>query len=202
MEKKYRKNEQIRGVMRVMLIGEDGSKPQVIPFDMALRQAYEKELDLVEIGPNQSPPVVKIMDYGAYLYHENKKLHENSKRNKEHEVKEVRLRPVTDDGDFLTKSKQIAGFLDKGHKVRVAVRFKGRELANVESGFKIVERLLSSLKEHASIDAAPKMDGKQILCILAPVVKKPKPKEAQSKDEDGLAKEGASTHKKVLTEMA
>lgn len=178
-----------------MLIGEDGNKPQVIPFDMALRQAYDKELDLVEIGPNQSPPVVKIMDYGAYLYHENKKFHENSKRNKEHEVKEVRLRPVTDDGDFLTKSKQIAGFLDKGHKVRVAVRFKGRELANLESGFKIIERLLASLKEHASIEAAAKMDGKQILCILAPMVKKLKPKDASSK-------EGEATNKNVLTEVA
>ncbi len=183
MDKRYRKNEQIRGVSRVMLVGQAGEKPQVLPFDVALRLAYDKELDLVEIGPNQVPPVVKVMDYGAFLYHENKKAQENAKKNKELEVKEVRFRPVTDDGDLHTKIRQITGFLEKGHKVRLSIKFKGREFANVDAGFKMVERVLESVKAVSLVESPAKMDGKQLLCILAPSGKKSAVKEMVAESE-------------------
>lgn len=201
MDKKYRKNEQIRGVSRVMLIGSEGVKPEIMLFDTALRMAYDKEMDLVEIGPNQNPPVVKIMDYGAFLYHESKKAQENAKKNKELEVKEIRFRPVTDDGDFQTKSKQIAQFLEKGHKVRVAVRFKGREFANVDAGFKMMERLVSMLQEEAQVETAAKMDGKQMLCILAPNKRKASMGSISKKDdlaEKSVVSEPSSVQSNVL----
>lgn len=173
MEKRLRKNEQITRVAQVMLV-EDDAKPEVISFEAAMERAVERSLDLVEIGPNQVPPVCKIMDFGAHLYQEAKKLSQSQKKGREQEVKEMRFRPATDDGDFNTKSKQLKGFLEKGHKVKVTIRFKGREIAHAQMGFEMIQRVSQMVEEAGQLESPAKMEGRQLVTMFAPAKGKKK----------------------------
>ena len=179
MEKRFRKNEQITRVAQVMLV-EEGQKPQVMGLEQALSLAYERELDLVEIGPNQSPPVCKIMDFGAHLYQESKKLAQSQKKGREQEVKEMRFRPATDEGDFNTKSKQLRAFLEKGHKVKVTIRFRGREIAHSRIGFEMIQRVSQVVEEAGQLESPAKMEGRQLVTIFAPSKGKRKEQTAQA----------------------
>lgn len=181
MEKRFRKNEQIwvRGG-RVMLVG--GDKPEVVSIGEAKARAEEQDLDLVEIGPNQDPPVCKIMDYGAFLYHEAKKQQEQQRGAKQRELKEMRLSPRTDDGDFETKARQMLGFLEHGHKVKVSMRFRGREITHPELGLQMFNKLAQELAVAGQMETAPKMEGRQMMALFSPIKKTaaPKAKEATS----------------------
>ena len=154
-----------------MLVQGEG-KPILVRTSEALSSAYDQSLDLVEIAVNNGLPVCKVMDYGAHLYHESKKQQENAKRNREQEVKEMRFRPVTDDADFETKVRQMSSFLEKGHKVKVAIRFKGREIAHAEAGFQMMGKIVETLTEHAKADVQNKIDGRQIVALFSPLQKK------------------------------
>lgn len=175
MEKKHLRNEQIEATS-VLLIGSDGKPHGSIPIENALQMAEEDGLDLVEMSSNGAQSVCKIMDYGSFLYHENKKKHDSQVKNKGHDIKEMRFRPVTDDGDFQTKVRQIIGFLQKGHPVKVAIRFKGREISNMRSGFEMLEKITQSVSECGQNDSPARAEGKQVVGMFLPSKKKAGPK--------------------------
>lgn len=138
----------------------------VISTDQALAKAREIDLDLVEVAPNEKPPVCRIMDFGKYKYHLNKKQH---KQHTHHaKIKEIRLRPKTGEHDIETKIKQAAGFLEHKDKVVVKVMFRGRELAHVEEGRRVMNDVLVKLAEWSKVEDPPKQMGKQIIATLAP----------------------------------
>lgn len=129
--------------------------------------ADDAGMDLVEIAPNANPPVCKIMDYGKYLYGESKKKQEAKKKQKQITVKEVKFRPVTDIGDYTVKVNRISQFLEEGNKVKVTMRFRGREMAFPELGMDMLKRVASDLEELSDIEAHPKMEGRQMVMVLA-----------------------------------
>lgn len=159
-----RLNQQIR-VSRVRLIDADGSQAGIVSREEALRRAEEAELDLVEISPNAEPPVCRIMDYGKYLFEQTKK----HKKQKQIHVKEVKFRPVTEEGDYQVKVRNIKRFLANGDKAKVTLRFKGREIAHQEIGLELLKRVLADLELEAVIEQPPKPEGRQqMIMILAP----------------------------------
>ena len=141
--------------------------------DMGVKEgllvAKRASLDLVEVSPQAKIPVCRLMDYGRYRFKHQKK--NNQKRQSKTKVKEIKLRPVTDVGDYAIKLARAVSFLQAGHKVKVTLRFRGREMAHQEIGFGMVQKLLQDLVEHATVDQAPKMEGKQIHMLLTPVKK-------------------------------
>ena len=170
MEKRqHRRNEQITGAS-VLLI-KDGGKPEPTALREALAWAWDRELDLVEIAVNNGMSVCKAMDYGAFKYHESKRQQENSKKNRDCEIKEMRFRPVTDEGDFQTKLRQMSGFLEKGHKVKVAIRFKGREVTHANIGFEMMGKIAASLSEIAKAEYREKLEGRQLVGMFSPLAK-------------------------------
>lgn len=140
----------------------------VVSSREALHIAQEAELDLVEIVPNAAPPVCRVMDYGKYLFEENKKRHAARKKQKQIQVKEVKFRPGTEEGDYQVKLRNLIRFLDEGDKAKVTIRFRGRELMHQELGLKIVQRLETDLAEHGVVEQHPKMEGRQLVMVLAP----------------------------------
>lgn len=134
----------------------------------AIAKAEEAALDLVEISPNADPPVCKIMDYGKYLYQKDKAAHAAKKKQKQVQVKEIKFRPSTDDGDFMTKLRQIKLFFEEGDKVKIVVRFRGREMAHQELGMQMIERLKGELNELAVIEQHARMEGRQSVMVMAP----------------------------------
>ncbi len=144
----------------------------VVNRQEALRRAAEVRLDLVEVSPNAEPPVCKILDYGKYKYEQQKKKVEAKKNQKVIEVKEIQMRPVIDENDFQVKLKAIHRFLSEGNKVKVAIRFRGREITHQELGMEVVNRVKDSVAETAKVDQAPKLEGRQILMVLSPSVTK------------------------------
>ncbi len=130
--------------------------------------AEEAELDLVEIAPNAEPPVCKIMDYGKYLYGQSKKKQEAKKKQKQISVKEVKFRPVTDIGDYKVKVNRLTEFLNDGNKTKVTMRFRGREMAFPEQGMDMLKRVAVDLEEISDIEQHPKMEGRQMVMVLAP----------------------------------
>jgi translation initiation factor IF-3 len=153
--------------------------------------AEEAELDLVEIAPTAQPPVCRIMDYGKFKYRESKKRHEAKLKQKQIIVKEVKFRPGTDEGDYKIKLRNLIRFLEEGDKTKVTLRFRGRELAHQEFGIRLLERVRGDLAEHGVVEQWPKMEGRQLVMVLAPKVKpvpaKAKPKAAA----DGSSKQAA-----------
>lgn len=143
---------------------------------VSLREAREKaeeaELDLVEIVPNSDPPVVKIMDYGKFCYQKSKQKAVAKKKQKQIKVKEIKFRPSTDKADYEVKLRNIKGFLEEGDKVRIVVFFRGREMAYAELGKKLLERIKQDLEEFAKIEAFPKLEGKQLVMVVVPALKK------------------------------
>ncbi len=132
----------------------------------AVAKAEEEGLELVEISPNAEPPVCKIMDYGKYLYQKDKAQHAAKRKQKIIQVKEIKFRPTTEDGDYNTKLRQIRGFLEDGDKVKITIRFRGRELAHQELGMQLMERLRTDVDELGSVEQFPKMEGKQAVMVM------------------------------------
>ncbi len=140
----------------------------ILTIDDALRKADEFGLDLVELQPNAEPPVVKILDYGKYKYQAQKRASEARKKQKVIDVKEIKLRPNIDSHDYEVKMRSVRKFLESGDKVKITLRFRGREMAHVELGSQLLERVREDIEEEAKIESLPKMEGRQMIMVLAP----------------------------------
>jgi translation initiation factor IF-3 len=163
-----RANRDIRGVRDVQLIDQDGQNRGILPFLEALKIAEDNGLDLVEIAPNSEPPVCKILDHGRFRFLEQKKQAEARKRQKTVEVKEIKLRPGIDKHDYDVKMKAVQRFFEEGDKVKVTLRFRGREMAHQDLGLKLLERVKAETAELAKVESEPQLEGRQMIMILAP----------------------------------
>lgn len=152
----------------VRVIGADGEQCGIIDTRDALRMAENADMDLVEISPTANPPVCRVMDYGKYLFEQSKKLAEAKKKQKKTQVKEIKFRPTTEDGDYQVKLRNLTKFLDNGDKVKVTLRFRGREMAHQELGMRLLERLVSDTEDFAIVEQHAKREGRQLLMVLAP----------------------------------
>jgi translation initiation factor IF-3 len=150
------------------VVGPDGEQLGVLPIEQALARAQELGMDLVEISPTARPPVCKIMDYGRFKYTEKKKQNEAKKKQVVVQLKEVKLRPRTEEHDYDVKVRKIREFLQEANKARVTVMFRGRELSHRELGQKVLQEVIEDTKEYAVIESAPRMEGRQMFMILAP----------------------------------
>lgn len=166
-EKGNRRNHEIR-VPRVRVIGADGEQVGVLSRDDALRMAEEVELDLVEIQPNADPPVCRIMDFGKFKFEAQKKAHAAKKKQKQIEIKELKFRPTTDIGDYTIKLRNLKRFLTEGDKVKIVIRFKGREMAHTELGTAMARRIEADIVEDAIIEQFPRFEGRQMVMMVAP----------------------------------
>jgi translation initiation factor IF-3 len=160
-------NAQI-SVPSVRLVKEDGTMVGVKPTREALQMAADAGLDLVEVSPNADPPVCKILDFGKYKYQEQKKKNEARKKQKVIEVKEIKLRPTTDEHDYEVKMRSVTRFLEEGDKVKVTLRFRGREMVHQELGAQVLERVRAEFDAKAKVEQFPRLEGKQMVMILAP----------------------------------
>jgi translation initiation factor IF-3 len=155
-------------VMRVRLVDERGRMVGIVGRNDALDMAADAGLDLVEIAPNADPPVCKILDFGKYKYEEQKKKNEARKKQKIIEVKEIKLRPSIDDHDYAVKMRSMNKFIEEGDKVKVTMRFRGRELAHQELGMNVLIRVRDDLEAIAKIEQMPRMEGRQMTMVVAP----------------------------------
>jgi translation initiation factor IF-3 len=155
----------------IRLIGADGENVGVVTPARAMDLAAEAELDLVEISPNATPPVCKIMDYGKFKYETQKKEAEARKKQKVIEVNEVKFRPGTDTHDYDVKMRNVLKFLEKGDKVKVTLRFRGREMAHQDLGRQLLERIAGDITEIGKVDNMPKMEGRQMVMMISPLAK-------------------------------
>jgi translation initiation factor IF-3 len=155
-------------VPTVRLVKEDGTMVGVTPTREALRMAEEVGLDLVEISPNADPPVCKILDFGKYKYEIQKKKNEARKKQKVIEVKEIKLRPGIDDHDYDVKMRSVVRFLEEGDKVKVTMRFRGREMVHQELGMKVLDRVRTEMDTRAKVEQFPRLEGRQMVMVLAP----------------------------------
>jgi len=155
-------------VPEVRVIGADGEQLGIISIAAANKAAEEAELDLVEIAPQAVPPVCRIMDYGKFKYREAKKQHEARLKLKQIQVKEVKFRPGTDEGDYQIKLRNLIRFLGEGDKAKITLRFRGREMAHQEFGVRLLERIRSDLETHCVVESWPRMEGRQMVMLLAP----------------------------------
>ncbi|MCA3278047.1 MAG: translation initiation factor IF-3 [Roseomonas sp.] len=160
-------NDEIR-VPQVRLIDDAGEMIGVMSAREALIRAYDVGLDLVEISPNAVPPVCKILDYGKYKYEQQKKANEARKKQKVVEIKEIKVRPNIDDHDYDVKMKQMKNFIGEGDKVKVTLRFRGREMAHQELGVKVLERIRGDLIELVKVEQMPKLENRQMVMVVAP----------------------------------
>ncbi|MBR2106651.1 MAG: translation initiation factor IF-3, partial [Treponema sp.] len=152
----------------VRLIDDEGNQLGIVPTQEALRMAKDKDLDLVEVSPNANPPVCKILDFGKYRFEQEKKLRESKKNQKVLKLKEIRMQPKIGSGDLDTKAKHVQEFLNEGDKVKITVRFRGRELAHTELGFDVLNEVLKRLTSAYNIDKPAKMDGKMMSITISP----------------------------------
>ncbi|MDH3580608.1 MAG: translation initiation factor IF-3 [Hyphomicrobiales bacterium] len=152
----------------IRVVGDDGEMLGVMSVDQALAKAEEIGLDLVEISPNSDPPVCKILDYGKFKYQAQKKANEARKKQKIIEVKEIKMRPSIERHDYDVKMRAINKFLDEGDKVKVTIRFRGREFLHQELGMQMLQRVRDEIEEKAKVEAVPKMEGRQMVMVVAP----------------------------------
>ncbi|MBD5399180.1 MAG: translation initiation factor IF-3 [Treponema sp.] len=164
--KGQRVNEMIR-VREVRLIDDEGNQRGIVPTLEALKMARELDLDLVEVSPNANPPVCKILDYGKFRFEQEKKLRESRKNQKVLKLKEIRMQPKIGSGDLDTKAKHVQEFLDEGCKVKVTIRFRGRELAHTELGYDVLQEVLKRLTSAYVIEKNPAMDGKTMSMTIS-----------------------------------
>ncbi|MGP1594964.1 MAG: translation initiation factor IF-3 [Treponema sp.] len=169
--KGLRINEQIR-VREVRLIDEEGAQKGIVSTLEALKMAQDVNLDLVEIAPQAAPPVCKILDYGKYRFELEKKLRDSKKKQKQQVLKEIRMQPKINDHDLSFKARHIQEFLNDGDKVKVTIRFRGRELAHTELGLDVLHNVLAKLGNDITIEKAPAMEGRTMSMTLAPKSKK------------------------------
>ncbi|WP_445402320.1 translation initiation factor IF-3 [Zobellella sp. An-6] len=160
-------NEEIR-LKEVRLVGLEGEALGIVSINEALEAAAAAGVDLVEISPNAEPPVCRIMDYGKFLYEKSKATKEQKKKQKQIQVKEIKFRPGTDEGDYQVKLRNLVRFLEEGNKAKVTLRFRGREMAHQELGFDLLNRIKADLDELALVEAFPKLEGRQAVMVLAP----------------------------------
>ena len=160
-------NDEIR-VPQVRLIDDAGEMIGIMSAREALIRAYDLGLDLVEISPNAVPPVCKILDYGKYKYEQQKKANEARKKQKVVEIKEIKVRPNIDDHDYDVKMKQMKNFIGEGDKVKVTLRFRGREMAHQELGVKVLERIRNDLTELVKVEQMPKLENRQMVMVVSP----------------------------------
>lgn len=160
-------------VPKVRLVDADGTQVGIVPLAQALRRAREQELDLVEVAPQADPPVCRIMDYGKQRYQATQKAKEARKRQNQISVKEIKMRPKISDNDYGTKSGHVRRFLEAGSKVRASIMFRGREMTHTELGLKLLDRLADDMAELATVEASPKVDGRNMVMVLAPHKNKP-----------------------------
>lgn len=164
--KGQRINDMIR-VREVRLIDDEGNQKGIVPTLEALKMAKEKDLDLVEVSPNANPPVCKILDFGKYRFEQEKKLRESKKNQKVLKLKEIRMQPKIGPGDLDTKAKHVQEFLEEGNKVKVTIRFRGRELAHTELGYDVLNEVLKRLTSAYVVEKQPAMDGKFMSMTIA-----------------------------------
>jgi translation initiation factor IF-3 len=160
-------NEEITAP-KVRLIDAEGEPVGIMSVAEALRLAEEADLDLVEIAPLAEPPVCRIMDIGKFKYAESKKQHEAKLKQKQVQIKEVKFRPATDDGDYNIKLRNLIKFLADGDKTKITLRFRGREIAHQQIGMQLMERIRQDLTEHGIVEQFPKMEGRQMVMMLSP----------------------------------
>jgi len=177
----------------VRLIGQEGEQLGIVPVRDAQKMAEDAEVDLVEIAPLATPPVCKLMDFGKFKYREAKKLHETKLKQKQIQVKEVKFRPGTDEGDYQIKLRNLTKFLEDGDKAKVTLRYRGREMAHQEFGVRLIERVRNDLEALAVVEQWPKMEGRQLIMVLSPkkVVVPPVKKKS-----DSMAKKPEAAAKK------
>jgi translation initiation factor IF-3 len=156
----------------VRLIDQNGEQMGVVSLMQARRIAEEAELDLVEISPNAKPPVCRVMDYGKFRFEQAKKQSEARKKQKQIQVKEIKFRPGTDEGDYQVKLRNLIRFLSDGDKAKVTLRFRGREMAHQELGVQLLKRVEDDLTPYGTVEQRPRMEGRQMVMTLAPVKKK------------------------------
>jgi translation initiation factor IF-3 len=157
----------------VRVIGADGEMVGILTRDEALSLAEEAGLDLVEIQPNADPPVCKVMDFGKFRFEQQKRASEAKKKQKQVEIKEVKFRPTTDEGDYQIKLRNMRRFLEEGDKIKLTIRFKGREMAHTELGVAMIQRLEAELKDDIVIESRPRLEGRQMVMMISPKKKKP-----------------------------
>ncbi len=150
------------------LIGAEGEQLGIVSVAEAIRLADEAELDLVEIAPLAEPPVCRIMDVGKFRYAESKKQHEAKLKQKQVQIKEIKFRPGTDEGDYNIKLRNLVKFLEDGDKTKITLRFRGREIAHQQIGMQLMERVKLDLLEHGVIEQFPKMEGRQMVMVISP----------------------------------
>lgn len=150
------------------LIGPEGEQLNVVSLREAIALAEEHDVDLVEISPNAKPPVCKVMDFGKFKYEQSKKRDEARKKQKQVQVKEIKFRPATDSGDYAIKMRNITRFLEDGDKVKVTLRFRGREMAHQQLGATLLKRVQEDLAEIGVVEQFPKMEGRQMVMMIAP----------------------------------
>jgi translation initiation factor IF-3 len=156
----------------VRLVGKDGEQIGVVSISEALETAEQSSLDLVEISPNAEPPVCKVMDYGKFIFEKSKAQKEQKKKQKQIQVKEIKFRPGTDEGDYQVKLRNLRRFLDGGDKAKVTIRFRGREMAHQEIGIELLKRVRADLEDIANCESFPhRVEGRQMIMVLAPIKK-------------------------------
>jgi translation initiation factor IF-3 len=167
ISKGIRVNDRIR-IKEVRVISQDGTQLGIMPIEQALQTAYSQNLDLVEVAPEARPPVCRIMDYGKYRYEQSKKAREARKKQTIIELKEIKLRPKTEEHDFKFKARHAERFLKEGNKAKVTMMFRGREMIRMDRGKALLNRFVEVLKDVAVVEQAPKIEGRNMTLILAP----------------------------------
>ncbi len=167
ISKGIRVNDRIR-IKEVRVISPDGTQLGIMPIEQALQMAYSQNLDLVEVAPEARPPVCRIMDYGKYRYEQSKKAREARKKQTIIELKEIKLRPKTEEHDFQFKARHAERFLKEGNKAKITMMFRGREVIRMDRGKALLNRFVETLKDVAVVEQAPKIEGRNMTMILAP----------------------------------
>ncbi len=165
--KRVRRNEEIEAT-EVRVIRSDGEQAGVMGITAAIELAKEEGLDLVEVSPMAEPPVCRVMDFGKYLFEQNKKNQSAKRKQKQVHIKEIKFRPGTEAGDYKIKLKKLVAFLENGDKTKVTLRFRGREMAHKELGAQLLERVRDDLEEYGSVEQMPKLEGRQMVMVIAP----------------------------------
>jgi translation initiation factor IF-3 len=178
-------NDRIRAP-EVRLVGADGQQIGIVSVDDALQRARDLDLDLVEVAPLAQPPVCRIMDYGKYKYERDVRQKEARKKQARVEVKEIKMRPKIDPHDYGTKKGHVERFLKAGARVKVTIMFRGREMAHTELGRRLLDRLTEDLQELATVDGYPKLDGRNMVMVLAPIKRQPPKAEETEREEGGV----------------
>ncbi len=165
--KRVRRNEELESA-EVRVIDSAGEQAGVMTLELAIKMARDENLDLVEVSPNATPPVCRIMDFGKHLFSLNKKGQNAKRKTKRTQVKEIKFRPTTDEGDYQIKLRKLREFLESGDKVKVTLRYRGREMVHQELGVQLIERVKDDLEHLGTIEQEPEMEGRQMIMILGP----------------------------------